>query len=114
MALHTIQIVVVDGGKEGSYAANNATRKSSNAEAENGEDFEKSGLYKFLNGKKIIAKKIQSKMTPQTYFATTQMISMGTQIAKSTLSYYISDIGRSTGDSNYQAIVNNRLENIGQ
>lgn len=114
MALHTIQIVVVDGGKEGSYAANNATRKGRNIGQEAGENFQDSGLYKVLNAKKILTKKIESKLTPQTYFAVNQAVAMGTQIIKSMHNYRVSDIGRSTGDSNYQAIVNQRYEIGGQ
>lgn len=110
MALHTIQIVVVNGGKEGSYAANNATRKSSNTEEENGENFKESGLYKVLNAKKTITKKIQSKMSPQGFFAVSQAINIGAQVLKAAHNYRVSDIGRKHGDSNYQAIVNRQYE----
>lgn len=109
MALHTIQIVVVDGGKEGSYRANNATRKSTNT----GEETDKT-LYEMLNIKGKISQKIKSAMSPQTYFVVNQAVDMGTQIIKSMHNYRVSDIGRKHGDSNYQAIVNRRYELGGQ
>lgn len=37
---------------------------------------------------------------------------MATQLGKEFIDYYVSDIGRANGDSNYQAIVNRRIEKV--
>lgn len=85
MALHTIQIVVVDGGKEGSYRANNATRKSTNTGEET--DYRDGKLYKILNLDKTIKNKVCSKLSIETRYMVGQAFAMGTQVAKSVASY---------------------------
>ena len=51
-------------------------------------------------------------MNATSYFA----LQLGTQIAtntvRQTINYYVSDIGRSNGDSNYQALVNRKIEQV--
>ena len=108
MALHNIKIVVVDGGNIGSYAAKNAVVESNDNK---GPTINKdSPLYKVLNAKQTIKNKVQSGMTPASVFAMNYGIQVASQAIRQTANYYISDIGRSNGDSNYQALVNRNIE----
>ncbi len=110
MALHNLKIVVVDGVKSGSYKSKNAGT-SSNSE---NQDYKNTALYKALNLKETITDKVTggSKTNP----AGVMVFNMATQLAKQAISqtanYYISDIGRANGDSNYQQLVNREIEVI--
>lgn len=108
MAVHNLKIVVVDGGKSGNFMQKNAT---SNKES-NEEDYKNSKLYKLLNAKKIIKDKIKTKVSPTTMFAMDLGLKLGSQIIKQTANYYLSDIGRRNGDSNYQAYIERQIEII--
>ncbi len=108
MALHNLVITVVDGGS----ASNNTifSKSSSDRTRSNNNGEEKSILQKVLNYNQTFKEKIKGHMTPTTFFA----VESGFQIAKQSLrqvaNYFISDIGRSNGDSNYQSQVNRTLE----
>lgn len=107
MAISTLKIVVVGGGKsEKSYADTNA---ESGNQKSNGKS---SKLYKLLNYNQTIKSKFQKATSPTTFYAIQSGVNLATQTARQFINYYVSDIGRSTGDSNYQAIVNRRIEQV--
>jgi len=107
MALHNLKIVVVDGGKSGSYKSKNAGVDKEDKDTTNYKD---SKLYKLLNAKDIIKKKIQGGMSPTSVMAMNMGLKLGTQLAQQTANYFISDIGRKQGDDNYQAMINRTIE----
>lgn len=106
MALHNLKIIVVDGGRR--VATRSGDSKSSSKEER--EKNKNSPLYKMLNAKQTIKKKVTSGMTPSSVFALDMGIRVAGQVVKQTANYYISDIGRKNGDSNYQAIINRQIE----
>lgn len=108
MALHNLKIIVVDGGKGGKYR--NSGNKSSTNEPSQKEKNKNSPLYKMLNAKQTIKNKVQSGMTPSAVFAMDMGMSVAGQTVKQIANYYISDIGRKNGDSNYQASINRQIE----
>lgn len=107
MALHNIKIVVVDGGRAGSYKA-----RSTGTGGEKKKDYKNSPLYKMLNLKDTIKEKVQSGATPESVMMLNMGLRVTGQIVKQTANYYISDIGRSTGDSNYQNMINKNLNMV--
>ena len=108
MALHNLKIVVVDGGKAGRYSRNsNSGGNSAKGDKKKAKD---SPLYKMLHAKETIKDKIQSGMTPASVFAMDMGLRVAGQLVKQTANYYVSDIGRKNGDSNYQAIINRQIE----
>lgn len=107
MALHNIKIVVVDGGRAGSYKA-----RSTGTDGEKKKDYKDSPLYKLLNLKDTLKNKVQSGMTPAGVMAFDMGVKVTSQIVKQSANYYISDIGRKNGDSNYQQSINRQLEII--
>ena len=113
MALHNLKIIVVDGGKSGSYKARNAGADNGSTSASGKkQNYKNTPLYKMLNAKQTIKDKIQSGMSPATVFAMDMGIRVASQIVKQTANYYVSDIGRKNGDSNYQSIINRQIETI--
>lgn len=108
MALHNIKIVVVDGGKSGTYKSQNAGIDGANGSSPSKN--KDSPLYKLLNAKETIKKKVQSGMSASSVFALDMGLRVAGQLVKQTANYYISDIGRRTGDSNYQNMINKELE----
>lgn len=110
MALHNIKIVVVDGGRSGTYKAKNAGIEGKDAEsaAKN----KNSPLYKVLNAKETIKNTVQSGMSPTAVFAMDMGLRVGSQLVSQTANYYLTDIGRKNGDSNYQAIINRQIEAV--
>lgn len=106
MALHNLKIIVVDGGKRAITRTNNS-KSQTKEERENNKN---SPLYKMLNAKKTIKNKVQSGMSPSAVFAMDMGMRVGGQLIKQTANYYITDIGRKNGDSNYQAIINRQIE----
>lgn len=109
MALHDIKIVVYDGGKLNSSTLGlNDTVESSNG----GKKREKSLLYKVLNYNQTIQNKVKQATSPTTFFAIQQGVNLAVQTGREMINYYVSDIGRANGDSNYQAIVNRRIETV--
>lgn len=106
MALHNLKIIVVDGGKGVSSRSGGSTSQSKEDKEKN----KNSPLYKMLNAKKTIKNKVQSGMSPSAVFAMDMGMRVAGQIVKQTANYYIADIGRKNGDSNYQAIINRQIE----
>lgn len=107
MALHNLKITVVDGGRSGSYKS---SKKADDKINNNNEKDKNSALYKLLNAKQAIKNKVQSGMTPASVFAMDMGLRIAGQFIKQTANYYISDIGRRNGDSNYQSMVNRQIE----
>lgn len=105
MAIHNLKIVVVNGGR-----SNNYKYKSGGNDAEDKKDNKDSPLYKLLHAKDSIKNKVQSGMSPATVFAMDMGIRVASQVVKQSANFYISDIGRKNGDSNYQALINRQLE----
>jgi len=111
MALHNLKIIIVDGGRAGSYKSKNAGGENNDGEKK---DYKNTPLYKMMHAKEIIKNKVQSGMTPATVFAMDMGIRVASQLIKQTANYYISDIGRKNGDSNYQALINRQLEVVSE
>lgn len=108
MALHNLKIIVVDGGRRTSSRSSGSSSQSKEKKGKN----KNSPLYKILNAKKTIKNKVQSGMSPSAVFAMDMGLRVAGQLVKQTANYYISDIGRKNGDSNYQAIINRQIEVI--
>lgn len=106
MALHNLKIIVVDGGRRTSSRTSGSVSQSKEEREKN----KNSPLYKMLNAKKTIKNKAQSGMSPSAVFAMDMGLRVSSQLVKQTANYYISDIGRKNGDSNYQAIINRQIE----
>lgn len=109
MALHNLKIVVVDGGRAGSYRANRNSKDNENAK----KNYKDSKLYKILNARETITKKVQSGMSASSVFAMNMGLHVASQLVHQTANYYISDIGRKNGDSNYQSMINRQMEIVG-
>ncbi len=81
---------------------------SSNSITESGNNNSK--LSNFFNYKSTLSNYVKNNTSSTVFFS----LQMGADLVKKTgmqmMSYYISDIGRANGDSNYQAIVNRRIE----
>ncbi len=107
MALHNLKIVVVDGGKNGSYKSKNAGVDKEDISNTNYKD---TGLYKLLHAKETIKNKVTTGMSPTSVMALSMSVKVATQAVKQAANYYISDIGRQNGDDNYQAMVNRTIE----
>lgn len=107
MALHNLKITVVDGGK-----ATAGVFGGGGSEAEGGgeEKKGKSTLYKVLNYNQTLREKVKQSTSPTTFFAVQQGVALAKQVGREFINYYVSDIGRANGDSNYQAIVNRKIE----
>lgn len=110
MALHNIKIVVVDGGRSGTYKSKNAG--IADEEKQDKSVGKNSPLYKLLNAKETIKNTVQSGMSPSAVFAMDMGLRVGSKIVSQTANYYLSDIGRRNGDSNYQAIINRQIEAV--
>jgi len=107
MALHNIKIVVVDGGRSGTYKSKNA-----GVEKEDKKDYKNTPLYQLLNAKKTIKNKVQSGMTPSSVFAMDMGLQVARQVTKQTINYFINDIGRKNGDASLQDHINREVEII--
>lgn len=105
MALHNLKIIVVDGGKN-----ENFNYSQQNIDEKGNADIKNSSLYKLMNAKDTIKNKVRSGTSPSTAMAINMGLSVASQFVKQTANYYISDIGRRNGDSNYQSIINRQLE----
>lgn len=102
MALHNLKITVVNGGKSSGVSA--VKGKSGGAE--------ESKFYKVLNYNESLKTSTKGAVGAPTAFAIQSGINLATQTARQFINYYISDIGRRNGDSNYQSIVNRRIEQV--
>ena len=112
MALNELRIIVVDGGStnnSSNTAQGNNTNKKSGSNKKNN-DAKDTKLYKMLHYSDEIKDKISNRMTPTQFYALEAGASIATQTVKSIANYYLSDIGRANGDSNYQAQVNRTIE----
>ena len=101
MALHDLRITVVDGGKAKNYAGGGSNPFNLSDDV----DFGVSNSNSNEVGQGLDAK----TLTVRT-FATQSLIDVAKQTAGSVFQYVVSDIGRSHGDSNYQAVINRQLE----
>lgn len=106
MALHNLKITVVDGGRSEAGALRSASECGGEGEGKQ----EKSLFYKVLNYNQTIREAIKQHASPTTFFAIQQGVSLAKQVGREFVNYYVSDIGRANGDSNYQAIVNRKIE----
>lgn len=109
MALHNLKIIVYDGGKAGDSTFSG----SSNDKGESGTGGnKKSLLYKVLNYNSTIRNKVAQSTSPATFFAIQSGVQIASQTGREFINYYVSNIGRANGDSNYQAIVNRKIEKV--
>lgn len=110
MALHNLKIIVYDGGKagDGIFSSSSDNKGASGG----GSDNKKSLLYKVLNYNSTIRNKVKQSTSPTTFFAVQQGVSLAVQTGREAINYFVSDIGRANGDSNYQAIVNRKIEKV--
>lgn len=102
MALHNLKITVVDGG--GSGRSNQIFKDSESGTPA-------SDKLNNINSK--VENTVSDKVIGVTHFATHAVMSIAKGTAKQGFNYFVSDIGRRTGDSNYQSIVNRQLEVVG-
>lgn len=110
MALHNLKITVIDGGKADTTALGGGSTDSGGGEKQpNGKD---SLLYKVLNYNTTIKSKVRQSVSPTTFFAIQSGVNLARQVGREFINYYVSDIGRANGDSNYQAIVNRKIEQV--
>lgn len=107
MALHNLKITVIDGGKASDVGAFGVNDNSGGSE---GRQQQKSILYKVLNYNQTIRDYVKQSVSPTTFFAIQQGASLAMQTGREFINYYVSDIGRTNGDSNYQSIVNRKIE----
>lgn len=112
MALHNLKIVVVDGGRASSYKSKNAGLKDGTGSSSSKTKYKDSPLYKVLNLKTTIKNKVQSGMSPSEVFAMDMGVRVASQMVKQAANYYLTDIGRKNGDSNYQAMINRQIETV--
>ena len=111
MALNELRIVVVDGGSQSTNS--NKSKSQNQNRKESSEQNKDSKLYKMLHWSDQVKEKISNKMSPTSFYALEAGASVAIQTVKSFANYYLSDIGRANGDSNYQAQVNRTLEIVG-
>lgn len=108
MALHNLKIIVYDGGKmKGGLFGSDDSKDSGGKKKK-----DKSLLYKVLNYNSTIKDKMKQAVSPTTFFAIQSGVNLAVQTGRGAINYYVSDIGRANGDSNYQAIVNRNIEKV--
>ena len=105
MALHNLVITVVDGKTYNSVKSGSGAKSASG-----GCGKEKTKLDKTLHFNDTIKSKIQENVTPTTFFGLSMAANVAKQAIRQTANYYISDIGRSNGDNNFQDYVNRKIE----
>ena len=110
MALNELRIIVVNGG--GSGGNGNGVKKEKTPEELQKEKNQKlsKAIKKFSHPVDAASDKITGKMSPSAALATTMAVNLGVSFLKQSLNYLTSNIGRSTGDSNYQAQIGRQLE----
>ena len=109
MALNNLRITVIDGGRQS--GGENPIKKSGEKDEEDKKG-KNSLLYKALNYNGTIKNSMKKAMSPTTFFAVQSGVGLAIQTGKQVANYYVSDIGRRNGDSNYQAIVNRQIEQV--
>ena len=108
MALHNLKIIVYDGGKmKGGLFGSDDSKDGGDKKKK-----DKSLLYKVLNNNSTIKDKMKQAVSPTTFFAIQAGVNLAVQTGREAINYFVSDIGRSSGDSNYQAIVNRKIEKV--
>jgi hypothetical protein len=109
MALHKLEITVIDGGKAtGGLTDDNTEEDPAKIKLAK---WKGSAAYKMINYNQSIRAKIaQNTSSPAEAFFVESSIGLAVQTARQGINYLASDIGRKNGDSNYQAIVNRRIE----
>ena len=119
MALHNLKITVIDGGKAESSAlgsslsGNNSSSGGSGNSQNGGSGSSKTGgglLSGVLNYNSTIKGWMKQNFSPATALAISQGASLLIQTGKEFVNYYVSDIGRANGDSNYQSVINRKIE----
>lgn len=101
----------MDGGKSGSYKSKNAgVEGNCEGNKKSASQNKDSPLYKLLNAKQSIKNKGTSWLTPGGAMVFNMGVQLTKQFVTQTANYYISDIGRKNGDSNYQQLVNRNIE----
>lgn len=108
MALHNLKITVVDGGKANSQGWGSDLYTTPVTSKENAA--KNSKMYKMLNYNQTIRESVKKATSPATFFALQTGVGLASQTARQAINYYISDIGRKNGDSNYQDAVNRKIE----
>ncbi len=108
MALHNLKIIVYDGGKASGGLFGSDDSKDGGGKKKK----DKSLLYKVLNYNSTIKDKMKQAVSPTTFFAIQAGVNLAVQTGREAINYFVSDIGRSSGDSNYQAIVNRKIEKV--
>lgn len=109
MALHNLKITVIDGGNTDSGVLSGSSDTNGTGEKK---DKEKSLLSKVLNYNSTIRDKVKQSTSPTTFFAIQAGVQVATQTSREFINYYVKDIGRANGDSNYQQIVSRRIEKV--
>lgn len=117
MALNELRIIVVNGGGSGGNSNGSGIKKEKTAaELEKEANKKASGKIKaWMHPVNTVKEKIEGKitMTPTQVVAYNMAFNVGVQLAKQAFNYFVSDIGRRNGDSNYQAQINRTLEVAG-
>lgn len=109
MALHNLKITVIDGGRH--LGADEYGSALGGKGEKGGEKTGKGSLlYKVLNYNSTLKDSVKKAVSPTTFFAVQAGVNLATQTGRQFINYYVSDIGRKHGDSNYQAIVNRQIE----
>ncbi len=111
MALHNLKITVIDGGKAetSAFATSSNADTSSKKRSSSGKD---STIYNFFHVNQGLRDKLSQATSPTVVFSIQQGMNLAVQTTRAAINYYVSDIGRANGDSNYQAIVNREMEKV--
>lgn len=109
MALNQIKIIVVNGGGSGNSFGNDKVETPREKQKKKNQKLS-SAIKKFSHPVDAAVDKIAGKMSPSAALATTMAANLGISFLKQSFNYLVSNIGRSTGDSNYQAQIGRQLE----
>lgn len=101
MALHNLKITVINGGR--AKTGDSFIQKGSKTPAND----------KLNNVNNDVEGEMQNRVVGGAKFTATTVAKIAAKTARQGINYYISDIGRKRGDSNYQDHVNRQLEIVG-
>lgn len=113
MALNQIRIIVINGGGSGGSGGgtNIADKNKSPREIQKAKNKKLANCIKAINHPVDAAvDKITGKMSPSAALVTTKAVDLSVAFLKQSFNYHISNVGRSNGDSNYQAQISRKLE----
>lgn len=113
MALNKIEIIVTDGSGNCSIRDKNtgSVQKKQQEKAEKLRNKKLAGKFKAMGHPlKAAQDKVTGNMSPAKAFATSMAIGVGKQLLSQSFNYYVSNIGRENGDSNFQTLVNRQFE----